>query len=92
MFFFSFFLLEPARSVPEICDSEDLGWKIRLNTFRQSTIPQNYHHHHHHHHHHQQQQTNSISNLNKLCCNGSYKLIYECKSKTCKDKGTLMQI
>ena len=90
MFFFSFFLLEPARGVPDICNSEDLGWKIWLNTFRQSAIPQN--HHHNHHHQQQQQQANSISNLNKLCCNGSYKLIYECKSKTCKDKGTLMQI
>ena len=90
MFFFSFFLLEPARGVPDICNSEDLGWKIWLNTFRQSAIPQN--HHHHHYHQQQQQQANSISNLNKLCCNGSYKLIYECKSKTCKDKGTLMQI
>ena len=87
MFFLSFFLLEPARGVPDICDSEDLGWKIWLNTFRQSAIPQN-----HHHHQQQQQQANSISNLNKLCCNGSYKLIYECKSKICKDKGTLTQI
>ena len=90
MFFFSFFLLEPARGVPDICNSEDLGWKIWLNTFRQSAIPQN--HHHHHHHQQQQQQANIISNLNKLCCNGSYKLIYECKSKICKDKGTLTQI
>ena len=90
MFFFSFFLLEPARGVLDICNSEDLGWKIWLNTFRQSAIPQN--HHHHHHHQQQQQQANSISNLNKLCCNGSYKLIYECKSKVCKDKGTLTQI
>ena len=90
MFFFSFFLLEPARGVPDICNSEDLSWKIWLNTFRQSAIPQN--HHHHHHHQQQQQQANSISNLNKLCCNGSYKLIYECKSKVCKDKGTLTQI
>ena len=90
MFFFSFFLLEPARGVPDICNSEDLGWKIWLNTFRQSAIPQN--HHHNHHHQQQQQQANSISNLNKLCCNGSYKLIYECKSKVCKDKGTLTQI
>ena len=90
MFFFSFFLLEPARGVPDICNSEDLGWKIWLNTFRQSAIPQN--HHHHHHHQQQQQQANSTSNLNKLCCNGSYKLIYECKSKICKDKGTLTQI
>ena len=90
MFFFSFFLLEPARGVPDICNSEDLGWKIWLNTFRQSAIPKN--HHHNHHHQQQQQQANSISNLNKLCCNGSYKLIYECKSKVCKDKGTLTQI
>ena len=46
----------PAHNVSEICDGENLlEWsqlEVRLNTFRQSTIPQKTSHHHHHHQHH----------------------------------------
>ena len=73
----------PARSMSEICDSEDLWqWsqqEIRLYLFCWSTIPQkNHHHHHYHRHHYSTQQILSFyintqlfsqtGKITELCC------------------------